>query len=51
VIRQRIASLTPREHQVLELLVTGLLNKQVGALGTAVAYVWQHRDRHVIFAT
>ena len=36
VIRQRIDSLTPREHQVLELLVTGMLNKQVaGELGAA----------------
>jgi len=29
-LRERFASLTPRERQVMELVVSGLLNKQVG---------------------
>jgi FixJ family two-component response regulator len=46
VIRQRIDSLTPREHQVLELLVTGMLNKQVaGELGAAEKTIKIHRGR------
>jgi FixJ family two-component response regulator len=46
VIRQRIESLTPREHQVLELLVTGMLNKQVaGELGAAEKTIKVHRGR------
>jgi FixJ family two-component response regulator len=46
VIRQRIDSLTPREHQVLELLVTGMLNKQVaGELGAAEKTIKVHRGR------
>jgi FixJ family two-component response regulator len=46
VIRQRIASLTPREHQVLELLVTGMLNKQVAdELGAAEKTIKVHRGR------
>jgi FixJ family two-component response regulator len=46
VIRQRMDSLTPREHQVLELLVTGLLNKQVaGELGAAEKTIKVHRGR------
>ena len=46
VIRRRIDSLTPREHQVLELLVTGMLNKQVaGELGAAEKTIKIHRGR------
>ena len=46
VIRQHIDSLTPRERQVLELLVTGLLNKQVaGELGAAEKTIKIHRGR------
>jgi FixJ family two-component response regulator len=46
VIRQRIDSLTPREHQVLELLVTGMLNKQVaGELGATEKTIKVHRGR------
>jgi FixJ family two-component response regulator len=46
VIHQRVDSLTPREHQVLELLVTGLLNKQVaGELGAAEKTIKVHRGR------
>ena len=46
VIRQRIDSLTPREHQVLELVVTGMLNKQVaGELGAAEKTIKVHRGR------
>src|SRR5271170_4758613 len=30
-IRQHLATLTPREHEVMDLVVAGLLNKQVGA--------------------
>ena len=46
VIRQRIDSLTPREHQVLGLVVTGMLNKQVaGELGAAEKTIKVHRGR------
>jgi len=46
VIRQRIESLTPREHQALELVVTGMLNKQVaGELGAAEKTIKVHRGR------
>lgn len=46
VIRQRIDSLTPREHQVLALVVTGMLNKQVaGELGAAEKTIKIHRGR------
>ena len=46
VIRQRIDSLTPREHEVLELVVTGMLNKQVaGELGAAEKTIKVHRGR------
>lgn len=43
---RRLASLTPRERQVLELVVAGRLNKQVAAdLGTAEKTVKVHRGR------
>ena len=46
VLRNRYASLTPRERQVMELVVSGLLNKQVGAtLGISDITVKAHRGR------
>lgn len=45
-IRQRLASLTPRETEVLNLIIEGLLNKQVAAaLGAAEKTVKVHRAR------
>ncbi|MES2260429.1 MAG: response regulator [Pseudomonadota bacterium] len=45
-ILQRMASLTPREREVLNLLVEGWLNKQVAAeLGTVEKTVKVHRAR------
>jgi FixJ family two-component response regulator len=42
----RFQSLTPREREVFNLIVTGLLNKQVGAeLGTSEKTVKVHRGR------
>jgi FixJ family two-component response regulator len=47
-LRQRYRSLTPRERDVLALVVTGLLNKQIaGELGTSEAAVKVHRQ-HVM---
>jgi len=44
VIQARFAALTPREQEVFDLLVTGMLNKQVGAaLGTTERTVKAHR--------
>jgi FixJ family two-component response regulator len=46
VLRGRLESLTPRERQVLPLVVTGLLNKQIAAeLGTTEATVKVHRSQ------
>jgi FixJ family two-component response regulator len=43
-IRRRAASLTPREREVLELVVCGLLNKQIGQrLGVVEKTVKVHR--------
>ncbi len=43
-LRQRYASLTPREQQVMALVVAGLLNKQVGSdLGISEITVKTHR--------
>jgi FixJ family two-component response regulator len=43
---RRFASLTPRERQVLALVVTGRLNKQIaGSLGTAQRTIKVHRAR------
>jgi len=43
-LRQRYASLTPRERQVMALVVSGLLNKQVGNdLGISEITVKAHR--------
>ena len=45
-IEDRLATLTPREHDVLQLVVAGRLNKQIGAeLGTAEKTVKVHRAR------
>ncbi len=44
VLRDRYQSLTPRERDVMALVVTGLLNKQVGAeLGISEITVKAHR--------
>lgn len=46
VLERRRASLTPREREVLELVVTGMSNKQVGAsLGAAEKTIKIHRAR------
>lgn len=47
-LRGRYNSLTPREREVMALVVTGLLNKQIsGKLGTSEASVKVHRQ-HVM---
>jgi two-component system, LuxR family, response regulator FixJ len=46
MVRGRMASLTPREHQVLEHVVTGRLNKQIAAdLGITEKTIKVHRAR------
>ena len=45
-LRDRYASLTPRERQVITLVVSGLLNKQVGGeLGISEITVKAHRGQ------
>jgi FixJ family two-component response regulator len=45
-LRRRFDSLTPREQQVMELVVTGLLNKQIAAeLGTSEVTIKVHRGQ------
>jgi FixJ family two-component response regulator len=45
-LRQCYASLTPREREVMTLVISGLLNKQVGAeLGTSEITVKAHRGK------
>jgi len=45
-LRTRFATLTPRERQVLALVVTGLLNKQIAfELGTTDLTIKAHRGR------
>jgi FixJ family two-component response regulator len=45
-LRKRLQTLTPRESQVLALVVTGLLNKQIaGELGTTQETIKVHRGR------
>jgi FixJ family two-component response regulator len=45
-LRRRVDSLTPREREVLNLVVTGLLNKQIaGELGTSETTVKIHRHQ------
>ncbi len=46
VIRERVESLTPREREVLPLVVSGMLNKQIARkLGTSEKTVKVHRSR------
>ena len=46
VLRDRYASLTPREREVMALVVSGLLNKQVGGeLGISESTVKAHRGQ------
>jgi FixJ family two-component response regulator len=45
-LRERLGTLTPREHQVLALVVAGLLNKQIaGELATTEVTIKAHRGR------
>jgi FixJ family two-component response regulator len=45
-LQKRLAALTPRERDVLDLVVTGRMNKQIAAeLGTAEQTIKQHRGR------
>jgi FixJ family two-component response regulator len=45
-IEKRLRTLTPREHQVMTLVVSGLLNKQIaGELGTTEETIKVHRGR------
>jgi len=45
-IEQRLATLTPREREVLEHVVSGLMNKQIAArLGTVEKTIKVHRSR------
>jgi FixJ family two-component response regulator len=45
-VERRLATLTPREREVLERVVTGMLNKQIaGELGTVEKTVKVHRGR------
>jgi FixJ family two-component response regulator len=46
LIQGRLATLTPREHEVLRLVVRGMLNKQIAAeLGAAEKTIKIHRGR------
>ena len=46
VVRERLATLTPREREVLEQVVAGKLNKQIaGDLGTVEKTIKVHRAR------
>lgn len=45
-LRQRYNTLTPREREVMQLVVTGLLNKQIAAeLGTSEITIKMHRGQ------
>jgi FixJ family two-component response regulator len=45
-LQQRLATVTPREREVMDLVVSGLLNKQVGAkLGISEITVKAHRGK------
>ena len=45
-VRGRLATLTPREFDVLKLVIAGMLNKQIAAqLGTTEATIKVHRGR------
>jgi FixJ family two-component response regulator len=44
--RKRLETLTPREHQVMELVATGMLNKQIASqLGTVEKTIKAHRGK------
>lgn len=46
VVRTRVATLTPREREVFELVVRGKTNKQIGnALGATERTIKAHRHR------
>src|SRR6266566_8390937 len=46
MLRERLESLTPREREVLPLVVSGLLNKQIAAeIGTSETTVKVHRSQ------
>jgi RNA polymerase sigma factor (sigma-70 family) len=46
VLRRRFEALTPRQRDVMALMVAGLLNKQIaGELGTSEATVKTHRKQ------
>jgi RNA polymerase sigma factor (sigma-70 family) len=46
ILQQRLESLTPREREVLPLVVSGLLNKQIaGEIGTSENTVKVHRSQ------
>jgi RNA polymerase sigma factor (sigma-70 family) len=45
-LKERFDSLTPREHEVISMVVSGMLNKQIAdQLGTAENTVKVHRSR------
>jgi FixJ family two-component response regulator len=45
-LQQRVATLTPREREVMALVITGLLNKEIAhALGTSEKTIKAHRAR------
>jgi FixJ family two-component response regulator len=45
-VRERVATLTPRELDVLKLVITGMLNKQIASqLGTTEGTIKVHRGR------
>jgi FixJ family two-component response regulator len=45
-VHQRVATLTPREREVMALVITGLLNKEIAfALGTSEKTIKAHRVR------
>ena len=45
-LKSRLDNLTPREREVMTLVVTGLMNKQIGGrLGISEATVKVHRGR------
>jgi RNA polymerase sigma factor (sigma-70 family) len=47
-LRQRFAALTPREREVVAMVVTGMLNKQIAAaIGVAENTVKVHRSRAI----
>ncbi|MEO8659003.1 MAG: response regulator transcription factor [Bryobacteraceae bacterium] len=48
LLRERYAKLTPREQEVMQLVITGLLNKQIAAqLGTSERTIKIHRGQVV----